>query len=50
MNFCLTYKLRTNVFMAMTKKTVVCWDVILCSLVKEYKCFRETCCYHHQGR
>jgi len=35
--------------MAVTKETVVCWDVMLCSLVKEYECFRETCCYHHQG-
>ena len=43
------YKLRTNVLMEVTKQTVVCCYAMLCSLVKEYKCFRETYCYHHQG-
>jgi hypothetical protein len=27
-------------------KITVCWDVMPCSLVDGYQCFRGTCCFH----
>jgi ABC-type amino acid transport system permease subunit len=31
-------------------KIAVLWDVVLCSLVEAYQCFRGSCCLHLVGR
>jgi hypothetical protein len=31
------------------KKMTVFWDVVPCSPVELYRCFRGACCLHHQG-
>jgi hypothetical protein len=35
--------------MVATMKITVFWDVLLCSLVGHYRCFKEICCFHHRG-
>jgi hypothetical protein len=37
-------------FEVVTAKNAVSHNVTLCTVVKEYGCFREASCCHHQGR
>jgi len=38
-----------EVYMVVTAKNMVLYNVTLCSVVKVYGCFREASCCHHQG-
>jgi hypothetical protein len=40
---------RSEVLTAASMKMAVFWVVAPCSLVKVYRCFRDTCCHHHQA-
>jgi len=42
--------LKFEVYMVLTAKNMVFYNLTLCSVTKVYGCFREASCCHHQGR